>query len=59
MQPPKCGSCHSKTIDPANPDRPTLKAAYHLNCIGCHNGMNVARPVATDCVACHKAVPAE
>lgn len=59
MTPPKCGSCHTETIDPENPGRPTLKAAYHLNCIGCHKAMNVYRPEATNCVACHKAVPAE
>lgn len=53
--PPKCGSCHSVNIDPAHPKRPTLKAAYHLQCMGCHTGMDVARPKNTDCTTCHKA----
>lgn len=52
--PPKCGSCHSQRINPANPERPQLKAAYHLQCMGCHKGMNVARPLNTSCVTCHK-----
>jgi hypothetical protein len=52
--PPKCGSCHSQRINPANPERPQLKAAYHLLCMGCHKGMNVARPLNTSCVTCHK-----
>lgn len=59
MTPPKCGSCHSTAIDPAHPEKPALKAAYHLQCMGCHDAMKVARPVRTDCTACHKALPAE
>lgn len=58
MTPPKCGSCHQTKIDPANPGRPNLKAAYHLQCMGCHNGMGVQRPANTDCTTCHKAKPA-
>lgn len=57
VTPPKCSSCHSKTIDPMQPERPALKAAYHLQCMGCHTGMTVHRPVNTDCTACHKALP--
>jgi hypothetical protein len=52
--PPKCGSCHKPTIDPAHPEKPHLKAAYHLQCMGCHTGMKVGRPVNTSCVTCHK-----
>ncbi|MDR1776666.1 MAG: cytochrome c family protein [Desulfovibrio sp.] len=52
--PPKCGSCHQQRIDPANPERPQLKAAYHLQCMGCHQGMKVARPLNTSCVTCHR-----
>ena len=55
--PPKCASCHTKDIDPAHPQRPSLKAAYHLQCMGCHQGMNVGRPRNTDCTTCHKARP--
>ncbi|MBQ7456267.1 MAG: Nine-heme cytochrome C [Desulfovibrio sp.] len=52
--PSKCVSCHTQTIDKQNPGRPVLKAAYHLQCMGCHDGMNVKRPRNTDCTACHK-----
>lgn len=52
--PPKCGSCHAKEINPAAPGRPALKAAYHLQCMGCHDGMKVARPQNTSCITCHK-----
>jgi hypothetical protein len=52
--PPKCGSCHKATIDPEQPGRTNLKAAYHLMCMNCHKGMQVARPVDTSCATCHK-----
>ncbi|MDD6180649.1 MAG: cytochrome c3 family protein [Desulfovibrionaceae bacterium] len=52
--PPKCSSCHKAAIDPAHPERPNLKAAYHLQCMGCHNAMKVARPQNQDCTTCHK-----
>ncbi len=54
VNPPKCVSCHSKTINPAEPDRPSLLAAYHLQCMSCHADMKVARPQKTDCTTCHK-----
>ncbi len=54
MTPPKCGSCHKAKVDPSNPQVPSLKAAYHLQCMGCHDGMKVARPANTDCATCHK-----
>jgi hypothetical protein len=54
MTPPKCGSCHGKTIDPKHPDRPTLKAAYHLQCMGCHERMLVEPVAKTDCTGCHE-----
>lgn len=52
--PPACASCHTRTIDPANPQRPALMAAYHLQCMSCHKDMQVARPRNTDCTTCHK-----
>lgn len=55
--PPKCSSCHSKTINPKHPERPVLMAAYHLQCMGCHKDMKVARPRNTDCETCHKLKP--
>jgi hypothetical protein len=58
--PPKCASCHAKPFDPANPDRPGLKAAYHGQCMGCHKSMgmtvlekNGQEQSATSCVVCH------
>ncbi len=53
MNPPKCSSCHSKSIDMKFPNRPTLKAAYHLLCMGCHERMQVEPVAKTDCTACH------
>ena len=52
--PPKCGNCHSPTANPKDLGRPTLKAAYHLQCMGCHDGMKVSRPQNTSCTTCHK-----
>ncbi len=33
-----CKNCHSN-FDPANPNMPGLKAAYHSQCFQCHRGM--------------------
>jgi hypothetical protein len=54
MNPPKCGSCHGTTTDPKSPGRITLKAAYHLQCMGCHERMKVEFVVKTDCTGCHE-----
>lgn len=56
--PPKCSSCHSKNIDRDDPAMPNLMAAYHLQCMGCHTDMKIARPRNTDCATCHKLRPA-
>lgn len=53
--PPKCVSCHSPTISATQTERPALKAAYHLQCMTCHDNMKVARPQNTSCNTCHKA----
>lgn len=55
--PPKCGSCHGKTLDWLTPARPNLMAAFHLQCMSCHKDMKVARPRSTDCQTCHKPLP--
>lgn len=52
--PSKCVSCHNPRIDKEHPGRPTLMAAYHLQCMGCHDGMQVKRPRKNDCTGCHK-----
>ena len=53
MSPPKCVSCHGKNIDAKFPGRPALKAAYHLQCMGCHDRMKVEPVAKTDCIGCH------
>lgn len=52
--PPKCVTCHSAKINPDQPGKPNLKAAFHLQCMSCHTDMKVARPRPTDCQTCHK-----
>lgn len=54
LTPPKCGSCHDKPFDQARGDRPGLKAAFHLQCMGCHDRMQITKPANTDCAGCHK-----
>jgi pyruvate/2-oxoacid:ferredoxin oxidoreductase beta subunit len=34
-----CRTCHT-IYDPANPNMPGLKVAYHRTCFQCHKGMN-------------------
>jgi hypothetical protein len=53
-KPPACGSCHAKPFDANNILRPGLMAAYHRQCIGCHEEMGIEKPAATDCTGCHK-----
>ena len=64
MTPPKCVSCHPANMPTGTttmPDgRPLLKAAYHQRCMDCHTRMQLEKPRATDCQACHiKRDPAE
>jgi formate-dependent nitrite reductase cytochrome c552 subunit len=47
-RPPKCVSCHAADNDPTQ-DRPGLKAAFHRQCIECHQQMEIA----TGCTDCH------
>ncbi len=53
-KPPACASCHAQPFDAKNPGKPGLMAAYHLQCMGCHENMKIERPVATHCTGCHK-----
>ena len=51
----RCSACHQKSFNPKIPERVGLKAAYHLNCMGCHQEMKKG-PVG--CIECHaKKVP--
>ena len=54
--PPGCSSCHGKPFDDRNPLRPGLKAAYHQQCMDCHDSMGIENPKSTDCVGCHKEI---
>ncbi len=53
-KPPKCASCHGKSFDEKRPVMPGLKAAYHRQCMECHERMGIEKPADTDCAACHK-----
>ncbi len=53
-RPPACRSCHGAKAHPTR-DQPSLKAAYHRQCIGCHESMSIKK---TGCIDCHaEAVP--
>lgn len=52
--PPKCASCHGQPFEKAKGDRPGLKAAYHQQCMGCHDRMKLEKPANTACADCHK-----
>jgi len=55
--PPKCSSCHGAPFNPAKPDVPGLKAAYHGQCMSCHAAMKLEKPLSTTCDSaegCHK-----
>ena len=51
--PPKCVSCHGVDMAPSVGSLLPLKAAYHQQCITCHERMN-QKPLATECADCHK-----
>jgi hypothetical protein len=54
-KPPRCASCHGQPFDPRDAERPGLKGAYHIQCIGCHEAMELEKPAATACAECHEA----
>jgi hypothetical protein len=47
----RCSACHQEPFNPDHPERLGLKAAYHQQCMGCHQQMNRG-PV--DCNGCHR-----
>jgi len=53
-KPPRCGNCHGKPFDENDPGRPGLMGAYHMQCMGCHEAMNIEKPAAADCAGCHE-----
>ena len=54
-KPPKCNSCHGKPFDDRDPFKPGLMAAYHIQCMDCHQQMGIVQPVSTNCTGCHRA----
>ncbi|MFW5739553.1 MAG: sulfate respiration complex hexadecaheme cytochrome HmcA [Myxococcota bacterium] len=48
MRPPKCASCHAADNEEVR-DRPGLKAAFHRQCIECHQQMDIK----AGCTDCH------
>jgi hypothetical protein len=49
-RPPSCRSCHSGDAA-RDKDRPSLKAAYHRQCMDCHREMKIDAMGCTDCHA--------
>lgn len=47
-RPPACKACHDERAA-EDEDRPSLKAAYHRQCIGCHQQMGIEKQGCTDC----------
>jgi hypothetical protein len=50
-KPPYCRNCHAFSFDVQNLNRPRLLAAYHRQCIGCHERMQLKQ---TGCRDCHE-----
>jgi hypothetical protein len=50
QRPPPCGSCHGNA-DAAATDRPSLKVAYHRQCVSCHQRLDLK----VGCTDCHAA----
>ncbi len=53
VKPPQCASCHGRTSEALNLTRPGLMAAYHQQCIQCHDKMGLEKPASRECTACH------
>ena len=52
VKPPACLTCHSKPFDEGNLAKPGIIGAYHQQCMGCHEAMEIRNP--RECVDCHK-----
>jgi hypothetical protein len=53
-KPPSCASCHGAAFEGGYPYKPGLMAAYHNQCMGCHDRMGIEKPANNDCTGCHK-----
>lgn len=49
--PPLCESCHGEPFDETELHEPGLLGAYHRQCLGCHQTMEIEEP--QDCEGCH------
>ncbi len=50
-KPALCANCHSQPFNERNLFKPGLYSAYHRQCIGCHDNMEMEEP--TKCTTCH------
>ena len=57
-KPPTCAKCHADPFDPREPNKPGIRAAFHIQCIECHRDMQdmegIELPDYRDCAGCHK-----
>jgi hypothetical protein len=51
QRPPLCESCHGEPFQAADLYKPGLYGAYHRQCIGCHESMQLTQPAG--CTGCH------
>lgn len=51
---PACRSCHGRPFETGALGRPGILAAYHRQCMGCHEAMH-QKPAPLECVKCHPA----
>ena len=51
-KPPQCASCHGRPFEAGKPHTPGLLGAYHIQCMGCHQAMEIEKPAG--CTECHK-----
>ena len=50
-KPPLCKSCHGADSPDLELMKPGLRGAYHRQCLGCHQSMDLQKP--KDCSGCH------
>lgn len=53
QKPPLCENCHGKAFQESKVPMPGILAAYHRQCIFCHEKMEIEAPT-TDCAGCHQ-----
>ncbi|MDM8515741.1 cytochrome c3 family protein [Desulfobacterales bacterium HSG16] len=51
-KPPRCINCHGKPFDEEDMFKPGIMGAYHMQCMGCHEEMELEKPAS--CTDCHK-----